>query len=138
MVSSFKIYFEPTRLVWRCELGRSDNTVLLSRYISANKQCFAPNLLCLKLIKCNQRNWSRFKQTLKKSPLKPSDGCIIDQFEKRLDWCCEADGRAEAMSIGHNKQQTQQRSVKFLSIIKLFLDTPVQYKHDDFIKISDN
>ena len=25
--------------------------------IGANKQDFVPNLLCLKLIKCNQRNW---------------------------------------------------------------------------------
>ena len=28
--------------------------------------------------------------------------------------------------------------VKFLNTIKLFLDTPVQDKHEDFIKISDS
>ena len=75
--------------------------------ISTNKQCFARrNLLGLKLIKCNQRNWSHFKQTLKKSPLKPSARYTIDQFEKRLGWCREAtaDSR-EIRSQGHNKHQ---------------------------------
>jgi len=72
--------------------------------ISTNKQCFAPNLLCLKLIKCNQKKWSRFKQTLKKSLHKPIASYTIDRFEKRSDWC-----RAE-QKPGHNKQRTQQHS----------------------------
>jgi len=54
---------------------RIDIAILPAQTNSASPSAFAPNLLCLKLIKCNQRNWSRFKQTLKKSPLKPSDGC---------------------------------------------------------------
>ena len=111
--------------------------------ISANKQCFAPNLLSLKLIKCNQRNWSLVKQTLKKSPHKPSTNYTIDWFEKRSDWCCKADGRWQSRSQGHNKQRTQQRSCTsvfnfLICIIKLFLDTPVQDKHEDFIKVSDS
>jgi len=77
--------------------------------IGTNKQCFTPNLLGLKLIKCNQRNWSRFKQTLKKSPQKPSAIFTIDRFGKRLGWCREAtaDGR-ESRSQGHNKHMYKQ------------------------------
>ena len=79
--------------------------------------------------------------TLKKLPHKPSAGYTIDRFEKRLDWCREANGRAEARA---RAQQTTNSAtqlyfcVKFLNIIKLFLDTPVQDKHEDFIKISDS
>ena len=78
-----------------------------TRLISAQtNSALHQNLLGLKLIKCNQRNWSRFKQTLKKSPHKPSARYTIDQFEKRLGWCREAtaDGR-ESRSQGHNKHQ---------------------------------
>ena len=76
--------------------------------IGANKQCFAPNLLFLKLIKCNHRNWSRFKQTLKKSPHKPSASYTIDRFEKRSDCGIGAakpmaDDRAEARGTTNNE-----------------------------------
>ena len=96
----------------------------------ANKQCFAPNLLYIKLIKCNQRNWSCFKQTLKKSPHKPSTSYTIDQFEKRSDWCRKADGRAEPQQTTNSAMQLY-FCVKFLNTIKLFLDTPVQDKRED-------
>ena len=79
-----------------------------------------------KVDKCNQRNWSPFKQTLKTSPHKPSTSYTIDRFEKRSHWCREADGRAEATQLYF--------CVKFLNIIKLFLETSVQDKHEDFIK----
>ena len=83
------------------------------------------------------KNWSRFKQTLKKSPHKPSAGYTIDQFEKQSDWCREADGRAEARGTTNSATQLY-FCVKFLNIIKLFLDISVQEKHEDFIKISDS
>ena len=38
-----------------------------------------------------------------KSPHKPSASYTIDQFEKRLDWCREADGRAEARGTTNNE-----------------------------------
>ena len=69
--------------------------------ISANKQGFAPNLLYLKLIKCNQRNWSRFKQILKKSPHRPSTGYTIDGYEKQPDWCRETNARRQSRCQGH-------------------------------------
>ena len=50
--------------------------------------------ICLKLIKCKQRNWSRFKQILKKSPHKQSASYKIDWFE--------ADGR-EARGTTNNE-----------------------------------
>ena len=99
----------------------------------ANKQCFAPNLLRLKLIKCSQRNWSRFKQTLKKKSLhKPSASYTVDRFEKRLNWCC-TEQKPGAQQATNSATQLY-FCVKFLKIIKLFLDTPVQGKHEDFIK----
>ena len=71
-----------------------------TQLISAqNKQCFAPNLLYLKLTKHNQRNWSRFKQTLDKSSHKPTISYTIDWCKIQLDWCCDANGRVEARAI---------------------------------------
>ena len=78
--------------------------------IGTNKQCFAPNLLGLKLIKCNQRNWSHFKQTLKKSPHQSSARYTIDQFEKLLGWCSEATSDKREQNNKHLYKQWAVRS----------------------------
>ena len=81
--------------------------------IGANKQCFAPNLLYLKLINCNYRNLSHFKQTLKKSPHQPST-IDLDRFEKRLDWCHKADENlgTNTKSGGHATNARPSRIVR--------------------------
>ena len=95
--------------------------------MSGAKHC----LLCLKLIKHNQRIWSHFKETLDKSSHKPSVSYTID-------WSLDVEDRTEARDRAHNKQQTQQHSstsmLNFLFGIKLFQDTPVQYRHENFVK----
>ena len=88
--------------------------------ICANKQCFVPNVLYLKLIKCNQRNWSRFKQTLKKSLHKPSCSYTIDRFEKRLDWWREANGRPEAQQTTNSQERSCTSVLNFLISLNCF------------------
>ena len=81
--------------------------------------------------------WSCFcKQILEKSSHKPSVTYTIDRREIQSDWCSDGDVRAAARA--HNKQQTQQCScssmLKFLFGNKLFQDTPVQERHENFVK----
>ena len=102
-----------------------------------SKQYLAPYLLYLKLVKRNQTNLVYLKQTFVISSCKPTVSHTIDRCEKRLNWCCDADGRANVEGTTNSKQLYFY--VKFLVcstlnvlfVNKLFQHTHGQDKHKE-------